>query len=183
MKNIKDKSWPGYPEGDNKFFARNIAKIGNEFTKTKTEESIRAGKVLQQLAAHMILDGEGYFKAFMNCQQFYEELASDWNEIYVQAGGKVGSGEGVKSPKKELLKKVDGFNPRAFHILQHTNAILGETLNGGNLGTPIPKLERERLYNLHLMLLIVNWSIVMHDKWLERVEKAILQSTTEKERP
>ena len=135
--------------------------------------------MLEKLALEMATNDYGYFVLWENGVGVYNAASKDWNNLYRNAGGVMGSGKFVpKSLDKnsEMFRIINLYDTEGFNDIQALHMMITEMSKSHN---DFSEEERNRLEILRILLQLVLSSIIMEEKWFSRIYKAFNSSQQE----
>lgn len=88
---MSQRAFPGFPEGFNMIFSRQIFDASIQLENHGSEKSKQLCEIYQGLAV-CLLAPRAYFDLFMGIGPYYDEMQTFWNkEVYLKNGGVAGS--------------------------------------------------------------------------------------------
>lgn len=178
------RAFPGFPEGFNMIFSKQIFEASLLLEQHNTERSKNLCEIYQGLSL-CLLAPRAYFDLFMSIGPYYQEMQTFWNkEVYSKNGGVSGSGEVMMITPEESgvsTSIIDELPAEPFNLLM---GILSFTQDKKALND-IPGVNDELKEQMMIFNQVV-WAIYMgsfkgsyFDKNLEVFSKAGLQAQKE----
>jgi hypothetical protein len=176
---MKVSKFPGAPQFSIGFLCPKIYEISQKFKRSNYEKSKKVGKMLENLTLEMAANDYGYFILWENGVGIYNSASKDWNNLYINAGGVIGSGKFVPKAldeNSEMFRRINLYDTEGFNEIQVLHVMV---TNMSKSHKDFSEEERDRLEILRILLQLVISSIIMEEKWFSRIYKAFNSSQQE----
>lgn len=117
---MSQRAFPGFPEGFNMIFSRQIFDASLQLENHGSERSKQLCEIYQGLSLSLLAP-RAYFDLFMSIGPYYDEMQTFWNkEVYNKNGGVSGSGKTMLIATEDSgldTSIVDDLPPEPFNLL------------------------------------------------------------------
>ena len=180
--------WPGFTKFG-EFPRAALEEVANGFISEGSGKAKRAGEIIKTLTTAMKEDSFQYYSIFMAVNEIYADLSNDWNSEYVKMGGELGTGKMVEqelngSGRETILSQ---YPPLHYMMFQTVFAGIKESLWDPTSEISLRKQKDFSPSDFDSMRIVENlvctiyMAILMEEKWFDRVESAIINTTSQPE--